>query len=69
MNLIDTAGLRRAADVVEEEGIRRAKAEMQRADRVLYVLDATLPEQLQPAELQRPGARCPRHLGDATKSI
>jgi len=31
-----------AADLVEEEGIRRAKSEMQRADRVLYVLDATL---------------------------
>jgi tRNA modification GTPase len=42
VNLIDTAGLRMAADVVEEEGIRRAKSEMQRADRVLYVLDATL---------------------------
>jgi tRNA modification GTPase len=42
VNLIDTAGLRMAADVVEEEGIRRARSEMQRADRVLYVLDATL---------------------------
>jgi len=42
VNLIDTAGLRAAADVVEEEGIRRAKSEMQRADRMLYVLDATL---------------------------
>jgi tRNA modification GTPase len=42
VNLIDTAGLRAAADVVEEEGIRRAKSEMGRADRVLYVLDATL---------------------------
>jgi tRNA modification GTPase len=42
VNLIDTAGLRMAADAVEEEGIRRAKSEMQRADRVLYVLDATL---------------------------
>ena len=42
VNLIDTAGLRAAADVVEEEGIRRAKFEMQRADRTLYVLDATL---------------------------
>jgi len=42
VNLIDTAGLRMAADVVEEEGIRRAKAEIERADRVLYVLDATL---------------------------
>ncbi|MDP8985457.1 MAG: tRNA uridine-5-carboxymethylaminomethyl(34) synthesis GTPase MnmE [Pseudomonadota bacterium] len=52
VTLIDTAGLRRAVDVVEEEGIRRAKAEMQRADRVLYVLDAALTEQPQPAELQ-----------------
>jgi tRNA modification GTPase len=31
-----------AADVVEEEGIRRARSEMQRADRVLYVMDAAL---------------------------
>jgi tRNA modification GTPase len=40
VNFIDTAGLRTAADIVEEEGIRRAKVEMQRADRVLYVVDA-----------------------------
>jgi tRNA modification GTPase len=41
LNLIDTAGLRRAADVVEAEGVRRALAELKRADRVLYMLDAT----------------------------
>ena len=40
LNLIDTAGLRTAADIVEEEGIRRARAEIRRADRVLYVVDA-----------------------------
>jgi len=42
LNLIDTAGLRSAAeaDVVEAEGIRRAIAEIARADRVLYVVDA-----------------------------
>ena len=43
LNIVDTAGLRTAIDVVEEEGIRRAKAEMQRADRLLYVVDATQP--------------------------
>jgi tRNA modification GTPase len=43
LNLIDTAGLRRAADVVEAEGVRRAFAELSRADRVLYVLDAAAP--------------------------
>ena len=39
VNIVDTAGLRIAADIVEAEGIRRAKVEIQRADRVLYVVD------------------------------
>jgi tRNA modification GTPase len=39
LNLIDTAGLRAAVDVAEVEGVRRARNEMARADRVLYVLD------------------------------
>jgi tRNA modification GTPase len=43
LNLIDTAGLRTAADVVEAEGVRRAFAELKRADRVLYILDAAVP--------------------------
>jgi tRNA modification GTPase len=43
LNLIDTAGLRKAADVVEAEGVRRALAELSRADRVLYILDAAAP--------------------------
>ena len=40
LNLVDTAGLRAAADVVEAEGVRRARSEIARADRVLYVVDA-----------------------------
>jgi len=43
LNLVDTAGLRTAADVVEAEGVRRALAELKRADRVLYILDAAVP--------------------------
>lgn len=43
VNLIDTAGLRHAADVVEAEGVRRALAELRRADRILYLLDAAAP--------------------------
>jgi tRNA modification GTPase len=43
LNLIDTAGLRTATDVVEAEGVRRALAEVGRADRVLYMLDAAAP--------------------------
>jgi tRNA modification GTPase len=40
LHVLDTAGLRRANDAVEEEGIRRAQLEMTRADRVLFVIDA-----------------------------
>jgi tRNA modification GTPase len=40
LNLIDTAGLRTTADVIEAEGVRRALNELDRADRVLYILDA-----------------------------
>jgi tRNA modification GTPase len=40
LHVLDTAGLRQGGDLVEEEGIRRAKVEMTRADRVLFVIDA-----------------------------
>jgi tRNA modification GTPase len=52
LTLIDTAGLRMAVDVIEAEGIRRAKAEMQRADRVLYVVDASVEEPALPPHLE-----------------
>lgn len=41
LHIADTAGLRDEADIVETEGIRRAHAEMIRADRILYVIDST----------------------------
>ena len=41
LHLTDTAGLRKSVDAVEEEGVRRAWREMQQADRVLLVVDAT----------------------------
>ncbi|HUN73128.1 MAG TPA: tRNA uridine-5-carboxymethylaminomethyl(34) synthesis GTPase MnmE [Steroidobacteraceae bacterium] len=40
LHVLDTAGLREAGDPIEEEGIRRAHAEMTRADRLLFVVDA-----------------------------
>jgi tRNA modification GTPase len=42
LHVLDTAGLREGGDLVEEEGMRRAEAEMLRADRVLFVIDAAL---------------------------
>jgi tRNA modification GTPase len=40
LHVLDTAGLRESVDEVEREGMRRAAAEMSRADRVLFVIDS-----------------------------
>ncbi len=40
LHILDTAGLRESPDDVEAEGIRRARHEISRADRVLFVVDA-----------------------------
>lgn len=40
LTLVDTAGLRESADVIEAEGIRRARGELERADLALAVVDA-----------------------------
>jgi len=39
LHVIDTAGLRIAGDALESEGVRRARAAMARADRILLVID------------------------------
>ncbi len=41
LHILDTAGLRESPDEVEAEGIRRAHLEIERADRVLFVVDAS----------------------------
>ncbi|MGB3541610.1 GTPase, partial [Rubrivirga sp.] len=42
IRFLDTAGLRETADAIEAEGTRRARAAIDRADVLLYVVDATL---------------------------
>jgi len=39
LHLVDTAGLRESGDAVEQEGVRRARREMQSADHVLLLVD------------------------------
>jgi len=54
LHVVDTAGLREGADLVEQEGIRRARGEMAIADRVLWVYDdcgGFVPAQLESAAL------------------
>ena len=44
VTLVDTAGLRAGGDAIEREGMRRAQAELQRADLALVLLDARAPQ-------------------------
>jgi tRNA modification GTPase len=39
LHIIDTAGLRDSADPIEQEGVRRAWAQIEQADRVLFMID------------------------------
>ena len=41
LSIVDTAGLRDSSDEIEQEGIRRARSEMDSADRILLVVDAS----------------------------
>jgi tRNA modification GTPase len=49
LHVLDTAGLRHAADAIEVEGVRRARAEIERADLVLFVIDASDPDAVRAA--------------------
>ncbi len=57
LHVLDTAGLRDGGDEIEAEGMRRARAEMQRAERVLFVIDAA--EDPAGAAFREQGARLP----------
>ena len=50
LHIVDTAGLRESRDEIESEGIRRAREQMARADRILLVLDDSSPGDV-PAEV------------------
>ena len=40
LHIIDTAGLRDSDNAIEQEGIRRAREELQKADKILLLIDA-----------------------------
>ena len=50
LHIIDTAGLRDNADVVEQIGIERAWNEIEQADIILFMVDATTTDASEPAE-------------------
>lgn len=51
LHIIDTAGLRDSPDLVEQEGIRRARSEIEQADRILLVVDGATQSDIEPAAL------------------
>ncbi|HYG06763.1 MAG TPA: tRNA uridine-5-carboxymethylaminomethyl(34) synthesis GTPase MnmE [Stenotrophomonas sp.] len=67
LTLVDTAGLRESGDAIEREGMRRARAELQRADLALVVIDARDPESGR-AALGEDLAAVPRRLWIHNKS-
>jgi tRNA modification GTPase len=51
LHIVDTAGLRETADTVERIGIERTWAEIEKADVILHLLDATQPRPELDAEI------------------
>ncbi|WP_341502607.1 tRNA uridine-5-carboxymethylaminomethyl(34) synthesis GTPase MnmE [Gallaecimonas sp. GXIMD4217] len=51
LHIIDTAGLRDTGDAVEKIGIERAWAEIAKADRVLFMVDATDTDATEPHDI------------------
>ena len=52
INLIDTAGIRKTKDVVENMGIERSKSSLNSADVVLFVLDGSEKESAEDKEIE-----------------
>ncbi len=52
INLIDTAGIRKTKDVVENMGIERSKSSLNSADVVLFVLDGSETESAEDREIE-----------------
>ncbi len=51
LHIIDTAGLREGADIIEKIGIERAWVEIKTADRILFIVDATTTDAEDPHEI------------------
>ena len=46
VDLIDTAGIRQTDDIIEREGVKRAKSSSQNADLVLHIIDDNEPQEM-----------------------
>ena len=55
VHIVDTAGLRETADVIEREGVQRARGQLAVADLTLLVVDASDPGPMEPLLAEVPG--------------
>lgn len=63
LHIIDTAGLRESPDKVEQIGIERAWAEIEQADRVLFMVDSTETDATHPKYIMPEFySRLPKHI-------
>jgi tRNA modification GTPase len=62
LTLADTAGLRDTRDAIEAEGVRRARAELARADLALLVIDGSLAPEAQARDRAALARECPPTL-------
>ena len=64
LHIIDTAGLRDTQDKVEQIGIERAWTEIEQADRVLFMVDGTTTDAVDPREIWPEFVdRLPKNIG------
>jgi tRNA modification GTPase len=56
VRLFDTAGIRETTEQVEVEGVRRTRQTMEEADLVLWIMDASRPEEGLPEAIQKKSA-------------
>lgn len=57
LRLVDTAGVRESDDQIEAEGIRRTRRQIDHADLLLEVVDASKPKSAQPMTIDGPAVR------------
>ena len=67
LRLIDTAGIRDTADIVEQKGVERSRKALGSADLVLAVVDGSLPLTVEDLEVLRLAAESPRWIAVFSK--
>ena len=69
MHIYDTAGMRESADVVEQEGVRRARSTLGEADLILLVTDASACDNSDIEQIMQPLVEINTDTGDLPYTI